>query len=168
MKVVPINQKDANKFVMNFHRHHKPVVGSIFQIGCEVDSKLIGVAICGRPVARKIDYKKVIEVNRLCVADNQKNACSKLYSACARIAKEMGYKKIITFTLESESGISLKAAGWNNEGSAGCKAWNSSNGRTRTDQVVDLFGTTKKYPNEKKIRWSKILATTDGEQDKKL
>jgi hypothetical protein len=157
MRIVPIKQREANMFVAKHHRHHKPVVGSIFQIGCENGSGLVGVAICGRPVAPKIDHKTVIEVNRLCVEEGNANACSKLYAACARIAKEMGYSKIITFTLQSESGVSLRASGWVNEGEAGGKCWNSSKNRTRTQETTDLFGTTKKYPNEKKIRWSKIL-----------
>jgi hypothetical protein len=111
MKIVPIKQKEANRFVSNFHRHHRPVIGSVFQIGCENGIGLIGVAICGRPVARKIDHTEIIEVNRVCVMEGHKNACSKLYAACARIAKEMGYKKIITYILESEPGISLRASG---------------------------------------------------------
>ena len=36
----------------------------------------------------------------------------KLYSACAKISKEMGYDKIITYILKSEKGTSLKTSGW--------------------------------------------------------
>lgn len=155
MKIVPIKQKEANKFVAKHHRHHKPVIGSIFQVGCEENGVgLIGVAICGRPVARKINHSEIIEVNRVCVIDGHKNACSKLYAVCARIAKEMGYHKIITYILEIETGISLKAAGWVNEGVAGGKAWNSSGERIRLNE--DLFG-NKKYPEQMKTRWSKVL-----------
>jgi hypothetical protein len=79
---------------------------------------LCGVAICGRPVSRHLDNGLILEVNRLCT-DGTYNACSKLYSACKRIAKEMGYDKIITYILESENGASLKASGFICEGSAG-------------------------------------------------
>lgn len=155
MITVPIFQKAANEFVAKYHRHHRPVVGSIFQIGISVNGDLVGVAICGRPVGHKINYKEVIEVNRVCVKDGATNGCSKLYAACARIAKEMGYKKIITYTLKSESGVSLKASGWFIEcDNAGGKSWNSSGGRIRTN--ADLFG-QKKYPEEMKIRWAKVL-----------
>lgn len=157
LKIVPINQKDANRFVLKHHRHHKPVVGSIFQIGCNQGSILVGVAICGRPVAQKTNYKEVIEVNRLCVIDGIENACSKLYSACSRIAKEMGYKQIITFTLDSEPGISLKAAGWILEAEGVGGVWNSTQKRKRTNEITDLFGTSKKYPTELKKRWIKNL-----------
>lgn len=157
LKIVPIFQKAANKFVLQEHEHHKPVVGSIFQIGLQKGEDLVGVAICGRPVGHKIDYKTVIEVNRLCVTRKEKivNGCSMLYSTCARIAKEMGYSKIITYTLSSELGTSLKASGWFIEKeNAGGKSWNSSGDRIRTNE--DLFG-NKKYPEEMKTRWAKIL-----------
>jgi hypothetical protein len=158
MRIVPIYQKEANLFVVKFHRHHKQVVGSIFQIGCKVGDSLVGVAICGRPIGRKIDHTKVIEVNRLCVLETVPNACSKLYGAAARIAKEMGYEKIITYTLQSESGVSLKAAGWIQDAvGVGGKSWNSSGTIIRSDKRWDLFGTEQKYPNELKIRWSKML-----------
>lgn len=157
MRIVPIFQKAANEFVKDHHRHHKPVVGSIFQIGLSVGDKLVGVAICGRPVSHKVDYKKVIDVARLCVIENIPNACSKLYATCARIAKEMGYESITTYILESEPGTSLKAAGWINEGRAGGKSWNSSGDRIRTNKVDTLFGSELKSPEEFKTRWRKIL-----------
>lgn len=157
LHIVPIFQKPANRFIAEEHDHHKPVVGSIFQIGLQLSDGIVGVAICGRPVGHKIDYKTVIEVTRCCVTRKVKikNGCSKLYSACARIAKEMGYHKIITYTLDSESGVTLKASGWYiDKEKAGGKSWNSSGDRIRTN--IDMFG-EKKYPEEMKTRWAKIL-----------
>ena len=58
-------------------------------------NKLIGVAICGRPVSRHLDDGFTLEINRLCVTENG-NCASMLYGRCAAIAKNMGYKKIIT------------------------------------------------------------------------
>lgn len=169
MVIVPIFQKAANEFVRDFHEHHKPVVGSIFQIGLKINDELVGVAICGRPVSPpknpKFDYRFNIEVNRLCVkretgnGKKVENGCSKLYGSCARIAKEMGYLSIITYTLESEPGTSLIASGWVNEGKAGGKAWNSSGDRIRTNKIVNIFGEVElKSPEEEKIRWRKILS----------
>jgi hypothetical protein len=158
MRIVPIYQKEAKIFVEKIHEHHRAPIGAIFSIGLKKGDDLIGVAMCGRPVARKINHKEVIEVLRNCVKRGNPNACSKLYGASARIAKEMGYKKIITYVLESETGVSLKAAGWfEEESNAGGAFWNSSGDRIRTDVVRDLFGETKKYPNEKKKRFAKIL-----------
>ena len=124
LKIRPCDLKTANEFVKNYHRHHKPTVGHKFSISCYDDDRLCGVAICGRPVSRHLDNGLILEVNRLCT-DGTYNACSKLYSACKRIAKEMGYDKIITYILESENGASLIASGFVCEGSAGggCVDW---------------------------------------------
>lgn len=123
MKIRPINLKDANEFVNKHHRHHKGVTGYKFAISCIDDnSEIIGVAICGRPVSRYLDNGETIEVNRLCTL-GARNACSLLYSRCCQIAKAMGYKKIITYTLLSENGSSLKASGFVCEGVAGGEIW---------------------------------------------
>lgn len=106
-----IELKTANDFVSQYHRHNKAVRGHRFSIGCYIEDKLIGVAIVGRPVARNIDQYNTVEILRLCT-DGTYNACSKLYSACRRSAKELGYDRIITYILESESGTSLKASGF--------------------------------------------------------
>jgi len=153
----PISLKDANKFVHDNHRHHGVVVGYKFALSIEEDDKLKGVAICSRPVSRKLDDGLTLEVSRLCVVDLP-NGCSMLYSACARTAKEMGYNKIITYILESETGTSLKASGWICEAEkVGGTSWNSSGTMQRTNSKTDLFGTTVKYPNELKSRWVKML-----------
>ena len=157
MRIKPISLKDANMFVHKYHKHHKPVVGHKFSICIKVGEEIKGVAICGRPVAPKTCQETILEVARNCV-NELPNGCSKLYGACARIAKEMGYDKIQTFILQRETGISLRASGWFCEDdNAGGKEWNSSKGRIRVNTTTDLFGTTTKYPSEKKQRWVKIL-----------
>ena len=105
---------------------------------------IVGVAVCGRPVSRKLDDGFTVEINRLCT-DGTYNACSFLYGACCRVAKEMGYKKIITYILESENGASLKASNFVCEGRAGGKKWNG------------VRDTGQAYPHEMKTRWSRIL-----------
>ena len=56
------------------------------------------------------------EVLRVCILpDAPRNANSMLYGACRRILFEMGGRKILTYTLQTESGISLKGAGWTME-----------------------------------------------------
>ena len=82
----------------------------------------MGVAIMGRPVSRYLDNGLTLEVNRLCTT-GEKNVCSMLYAAAARAAKAMGYRKIITYTLDTEPGASLRAAGWTCMGRAGGKRW---------------------------------------------
>ena len=156
-RIVPIGLKEANKFIIELHRHHKQVQGQKFSIGLEANGALVGVAVCGRPVSRHYDKGFIVEVTRLCT-NGTRNACSKLYAACARTAREMGYEKIITYILESETGASLKASGWEcEERGVGGLAWNSSGKNVRTDSIINLFGSELKSPKELKQRWSKKL-----------
>src|SRR5664279_292843 len=115
MKAVALELKEANEFVDKLHRHHKAVYRDKFRCGVEDDDgKLRGVVQVGRPVSRCLDNGKTLEVTRLCT-DEYENACSFLYSKAARVAKELGYEKIITYILDSENGTSLKASGWIHE-----------------------------------------------------
>lgn len=132
LEIVPISFKDACAFIKAIHRHHPPPQGHKFSIGVTNGLKLVGVATVGRPVARILDNGKTAEVTRLCT-DGTPNACSKLYSGCWRISRAMGYKEIITYILESESGISLKAAGWILMGKGAGGSWNTPS-RPRTDK----------------------------------
>lgn len=120
---IPLELSAANEFVAKLHRHHAPVYRDKFRIGAVVDGKLVGVVQVGRPVSRNLDDGKTVEVVRLCT-DGTKDVCSFLYAKAARIAKEMGYEKIITYILESENGISLKAAGWKQESVTKGGEWN--------------------------------------------
>lgn len=141
MKIIPITLKLANAYVEDNHRHHKAVTGCKFCIGLLQDNELVGVAICGRPVSRHYDDGLTLEINRLCT-DGTRNACSKLYGACVRIAVAMGYERIITYTLQSENGASLKASNFVCEGIAGGEHWTGA--RNRETGV----------PKEMKIRWA--------------
>lgn len=156
--IKPISLKDANNFVETLHRHHTKVQGHKFSIAAYDDEKLVGVCIVGRPVSRYLDDGETLEVTRLCT-DGTYNACSILYSRVARIAKDMGYKKIITYILQSESGISLKASGWILEKEdAGGGDWNvPSRPRELIPQQLSLFPVKQKYPVEKKVRWCREL-----------
>jgi hypothetical protein len=145
--VVPVELSEANAFVAKHHRHHSPAQGHRFSVGAEsVDGVLVGVAIVGRPVARRCNHRITVEVTRLCT-DGTEHACSFLYAACARVAHALGYETIQTYTLPAESGASLRAAGWTMEGLAGGGVWKHTDGKPRrTDQ-----------PTEKKLRWSKRI-----------
>lgn len=151
MEIRPITFKEASEFINKYHRHLKATVGHKFSVGCYDDGKLVGVAVCGRPVSRFYDNGFTCEINRLCT-DGTKNACSMLYGACCRIAKEMGYKKIITYTLQSENGSSLKASNFICEGIAGGTHWT---GKRNKGQNI---------PNEMKIRWAKYFVREEAEK----
>jgi len=129
LTVIPMSIKDANLFVENFHRHNKPVRGAKFAIGASFNNELVGVAIVGRPVARKLDDGFTAEAVRVCVNDDSpKNSNSFLYSKCWRIWNQMGGKRLITYTLQEESGSSLKAAGYKIVGQTG--GWDKGKGWT--------------------------------------
>lgn len=146
LELKPVTLKTANEFVRRYHRHHKPTVGHKFSIGVSDGEKIVGVSICGRPVSRHLDDGWTLEVNRLCT-DGTRNACSILYAASARAAKAMGYKRIVTYILESENGASLRASGFRCEGIAGGKEWTG----VRKPSDCNL------YPHEMKQRWVKDL-----------
>ena len=144
MIIRPVTFRQACAFVNKNHRHHRAMVGCKFCIGLYDDRQLVGVAICGRPVSRHLDNGLTCEINRLCT-DGTRNACSMLYGACCRVAKAMGYEKVITYILESENGASLKASNFVCEGIAGGLKWN---GERDTGQA---------YPHEMKTRWVRDL-----------
>lgn len=148
MQVVPISLKDANAYVEQLHRHHQPVVRDKWRIAvADRNGKIVGIAQVGRPISRMLDDGQTLEVLRCCT-DGTHNACSFLYSHCAKIAKCFGYKKIITYILETENGTSLKASGWVcDDSSCGGGSW-SRPSRTRE---------TIKAPVCKKQRWVKVL-----------
>lgn len=110
---VPINFAEACAFVQSFHRHNKPPVGAKFSVGASDGERLVGVAITGRPVARNYDNGVTLEVTRCCVLDDApKGTCSFLYARAWQAAKALGYARVITYTLQNESGASLRGAGW--------------------------------------------------------
>lgn len=159
MEIVPVSLKEAQAFIEKHHRHHKAPAGYKFAIGCQVGGVLVGVSVVGRPISRHMDDGRTLEVTRLCT-DGTKNACSFLYSRSAKIAKDMGYAKIITYILETESGTSLKASNWHLEtADAGGGNW-SCPSRPRTLEITQMSlieGKEVKYPTCKKQRWAKDL-----------
>lgn len=150
MKIVPIFQKQAFEF-LKIHRHHIKPVGSIFQLAAEVTNGLAETRICGvvivvRPVSRHMQDGTTAEVTRLCT-DGYGNACSFLYAAAWRVAKEMGYTRLITYILDTEPGTTPKAAGWHKVRDSRGGSWNVPS-RSRVDkhptQPKQLFEITSR------------------------
>ncbi len=143
MRAVPLTIKEANDFVRQYHRHNDPTVGGKFAIGAMKCGRLVGIAIAGRPVARKIDQKHVLEITRVC-SDGTRNVNSFLYTRMKRIAQLMGYEKIITYTLRDESGESLHAIDAQQELTLKAAKWNCKS-RPRRDRIDEKYD---------KIRWN--------------
>lgn len=163
LNLVPISLADGKRFVGQHHRHNIPPQGWKWGVGLADESgELIGVALAGRPVSRHLDDGTTLEITRVCTLGD-KNANSFLYGAISRAAKALGYKKLITYTLLSESGASLRAAnftedkvseaheGWKRTG----KAERPGGGGTIRYQQ-DLFG-NERHPTEAKVRWVRNL-----------
>ncbi|MFD9947137.1 XF1762 family protein [Nonomuraea sp. NPDC059023] len=137
LHIVPVTLAQAKDFVTQHHRHHKAPVGHRFSIGlADITNTLIGVAIAGRPVARHYDDGLTLEVTRTCTLGTR-NANSKIYGAVRRIATEMGYQRLITYTHATESGASLRGAGWTHTCTRAARpGWNCAT-RNRADHGVD-------------------------------
>lgn len=160
LQVTRVEQARAKAFVRKHHRHCPPPAG--WRFGAAIsngpgEAGVIGVVMVGRPVAKAFDPAKVVEVNRLCIDDTiaeglQWNACSLAYGWAAREAKRRGFNRIITYTLASEPGTSLRAAGWVPESRVRGRSWNTPS-RPRQDrmEIVD------------KIRWSRTLVKGGSE-----
>jgi hypothetical protein len=142
LHLVPVDFKTACGFVADWHRHHKPPVGHKFSLGvADAGGVLRGVAMVGRPVARHYADGLTLEVNRT-ATDGTKNANSMLYGAAWRAAKALGYSRLITYTQATESGISLKAAGWTVVGELRArKGWDTPS-RRRDGHGVDAIPRT--------------------------
>lgn len=152
LEVREITQADAFAFIDRHHEHNERPQGWRFGAAIYNGPTLLGVVTVGRPVSRRIDQTHVVEVTRLCLdrrlsAGLAEHACSKLYAWAAREAEKRGHARIITYTLTSESGTSVQAAGWQRDAATpASKGW-SRRTRQRTTPT----------PTEAKVRWAKTL-----------
>lgn len=133
LELSPLTLKEACRFVTRVHRHHRPPQGGLFAIGAALDGAVVGVVIVGRPLARMLADGYTAEVTRL-ASDGSKNVCSMLYSAAWRACRAMGYRRLVTYILETEPGTSLAASGWKCVGECGGGSW-SRKDRPRVDEL---------------------------------
>ena len=142
LHIVPITFAESRAFIARHHRHHPAPLSHKFSVAVADGSGVIrGVATVGRPVARHLDNGWTLEVNRACT-DGARNANSMLYGAAWRVAKALGYRRLITYTLETEGGASLRGAGWRCLGARGGGSWDCKS-RPRVD----------KSPTQTKLLW---------------
>jgi hypothetical protein len=127
----PITLREARHFVEMHHRHHRPPQGGLFAIAVNDGAAVVGVVIVGRPVARMLQNGYTAEVTRCCTLGH-KNAPSMLYAAAWRAARAMGYQRLITYTMLTEPGTTLVAAGWKCVGKTSGKGWDMPS-RPRVD-----------------------------------
>ena len=150
----PCTLKEARRYVNDTHRHNNAPQGGMFAAKLVDDhGQTLGVVIAGRPVARALDDGLTIEVTRLSTAGTR-NACSRLYAAVTRAATALGYERAYTYTLATEPGTSLKAAGWQHDAHLPPRPTWDAGERHRVQQ--DLFGNETR-PAGPKQRWVKHL-----------
>ena len=133
LSLCPISRKEARLFVELHHRHAGPPPGDIFRVAVHDGEEIVGVAIVGRPVARLEDDGRTVELTRLAVSEGHSNAASMLLGAVRRAAFALGYRRLVTMTLQSESGSSLRAAGYRLLGERPDRNWNCP-GRPRVER----------------------------------
>ena len=141
LELQPITYKEACEFIKEFHSHHLPPQGWKFGIAVNDGEKVVGVVTIGRPVARGLDDSWTAEVTRCCT-NGTKHVASKMYAAAWRACRAMGYKRLVTYTLEEERGTSLKAAGYKELYKTKGGSWDCKS-RPRFD----------KHPTDKKKLW---------------
>lgn len=142
LKPVPCSIRLANDFVETYHRHSLRTSrnGGKFAVAAVYDGLVVAVAIVGNPLSATYMDKRTAEVLRSCCLPNApKNCNSFLYGLCRRIWFEMGGAKIITYTLQSESGVSLTGAGWLKVADVRghpVETWGKSDGKKRQQQSI--------------------------------
>lgn len=157
-RIVPISKLRARQFVAEHHRHNEaPSVAQVsFVVGLEIDGELVGVATAGHPVARLLDDGFTLEVSRVCVNGEHKNANTALYGAIRRAAKALGYRRLVTYTLVSEGGASLRGAGFSAPEPIRNRSWQGGS-KVRVRHDVTLWGDRKMTVGQDKYRWEMAL-----------
>lgn len=151
LELAPISLRKANDFIAQYHRHNGRTArnGGKFAIAITSETDLVGVAIVGNPLSATFMDGYTAEVLRVCVSPEcPKNGCSMLYGACWRAWRAMGGKRMVTYTLQSESGVSLRASGWSIVGQT--KGMKNGDGWRKRDHLVREWQSIYAEP---KFRW---------------
>ena len=152
LHLVPVTFAEANRYVEEFHRHNGPLPSARLVVGVrDGEGTLRGVAIAGYPKARMLMARDTLEVSRCCT-DGVTNGASMLYGAIRRAATALGYARLVTYTLESEVGASLRASGWTEVARTGSRSWADERGTGRL--AID---------HGPKVRWEIFLREPVGE-----
>ncbi|MEO1585338.1 MAG: XF1762 family protein [Planctomycetota bacterium] len=142
IEVCPVSLKLAKEVCGRLHRHLGPPTKCNFAVGiCDESGEVRGVAIVGEPVARNLCDGWTFEVLRV-ATDGCENGCSMLLAACRKMARAWGARRLVTYTLPSEGGTSLRAAGFVYDGQTKGGTWQRE-GRTSGPPVC----------GEPKSRW---------------
>jgi len=157
LRLHPSTISRATEFVADNHRHSTPPQGGLFAVSVRQLRRTVGVAIIGRPVAPALQDGVTAEVTRLCTGEDKltaeieggkqgrRDACSLLYAAARRAAIALGYRRLITYTLATEPGDSLRGAGWVETARVKGADWDRPGRRRKKQEHVD------------RVRWEAVL-----------
>lgn len=139
LQIVPCTIKEANAFIKQHHRHNGPVVACRIALAvADKQGTIHGVALAGRPIARMLNDGTTLEAVRVCT-DGYKHACSMLYAAVWRSAQAIGYTSMITYSLTTESGASLRACGWQCEATITGRSWDCKSRPRNNSRATDML-----------------------------
>ena len=151
--LAPITLHEGRRFIRENHRHSKAPRVWICGVALKLGDEIVGVACLERPKAAGNCDGSTAEITRVCVV-NLRNGCSMLYGAMCRAAKALGYSRVVTYTLASETGSSLLASGFRRvsvTASGHAKHWRETPNRTPWfDFAVDQEPVRRE-------RWERIL-----------
>ena len=140
----PITQAEAKAFIARHHRHNIPPVGWVLATCVCWKEAIVGVMTLGRP-SRMAQDGWTCEVTRVCIDPDLHAAieaemgekppvASMLYGAARRAAQAIGYRSVLTKSLDEESSTSIKAAGFEFIGMTKAESWDRVH-RPRTDKA---------------------------------
>jgi hypothetical protein len=116
LRVRPTTLREARRFVDAVHAHLDRPQGGIVSVGVEADGVLVCVAILGRANARLIGNASagewVAEVTRVASDGTTPHAASKALAAITRAALDLGWTRLVSYTLLGEAGTIYRACGW--------------------------------------------------------
>lgn len=116
LRVRPTTLREARRFVDAVHAHLDRPQGGIVSLGVEADGVIVCVAILGRANARLIGNASagewVAEVTRVASDGTTPHAASKALAAITRAALDLGWTRLVSYTLLGEAGTIYRACGW--------------------------------------------------------
>jgi hypothetical protein len=143
VRLRPIFRDAAIEWVRSTHRHlNEYPAGDLFRVALEVDGRIVAVGVAGRP-CRALQNGFTVEITRIASsAPSQINACTRLYGALKRAGESLGYQRFVTYTLENETGVSPKAAGFTFDGLTMGGEWSC---KSRPRKPVQQSGRKKRW-----------------------
>lgn len=150
-----ISREAAMAFVRQHHSHNGPLRIDRFRVAAWNGPTLVGVVVVGNPTTPSLMNRGWVEVRRLCTArtipaELRYRAASALYDWAASEAERRGWRRIITYTLKSESGMTLRYTKpkWRRVGKASREG--ASWARRGANRVEG--------PTEEKVLWERVLS----------